>query len=152
MQVTPESSPRPRPDGDSVERALDQVGDRWTFLILRDAFFGIRKFDAFQESTGASPNILSGRLRKLVEFGILEKCAYQERPRRFEYRLTEKGRDLYPAIVLIMRWGDRWAGQGAKPPLQLIHKPCGKVSRPELVCDQCASPVDARSMAWKATK
>ncbi len=150
MQVTTEGSPRPRPQEDSVERALDQVGDRWTFLILRDAFFGVRRFDGFQESTGASPNILSGRLRKLVEFGILEKRAYQERPRRFEYRQTEKGRDLYPAVVLIMQWGDRWAGQGAKPPLQLIHNSCGKVSRPELVCDQCALPVDARTMDWKA--
>ncbi|MBI1394314.1 MAG: transcriptional regulator [Alphaproteobacteria bacterium] len=141
-----------RPEQDSVERAIDQIGDRWTFLILRDAFFGQRRFDDIQKSTGASPNILSDRLKKLVGFGILEKRAYQDRPQRHEYRLTEKGRDLYPAIVLLMRWGDRWTGECDRPPLTLVHKTCGKASAPVLVCDECGEAIHVHDMDWEAAR
>ena len=144
-----DSNPPARPRVDSVERTLSQVGDAWTFLILREAFFGARRFDAFQKALSAAPNILADRLKKLVGHGILEKHRYQERPPRFEYRLTEKGRDLYPGIVLMMRWGDRWLDQGKGAPLLLVHATCGKVSRPVLVCDRCHEPIDARVMKWR---
>jgi DNA-binding HxlR family transcriptional regulator len=125
------------------------VGDAWTFLILREAFFGVRRFDQFQTALSAAPNILTDRLKKLVANGILDKRRYQERPPRFEYRLTDKGRDLYPAIVLMMRWGDRWLDYGEGEPLLLVHGTCGKVSRPSLVCDRCSEPIEARAMKWR---
>jgi DNA-binding HxlR family transcriptional regulator len=154
MQVTNEEgaeAPRMRPAQDSVERALAQVGDTWTFLILRDAFFGVRRFDGFQRSLNAAPNIVAGRLKKLVGFGILARRQYNARPPRDEYVLTDKGRDLYPAIVLLMQWGDRWANGGGEPPLQLIHRPCGCQTQPTLICDQCSDPIAVRDMDWEAT-
>jgi len=138
-----------RPRVDSVERMLEQVGDAWTFLILREAFFGARRFDAFQKNLGAAPTIVADRLKKLVVNGVLERRAYSERPPRFEYRLTDKGMDLYPAIVMMMQWGDRWLDSGAGPPLELVHKTCGARSRPKLVCDGCGGEIAARDMDWR---
>src|SRR3954463_8086860 len=93
----------------SVARTLEIVGERWTLLIVRDAFFGVRRFDDFQRSLGIARNVLQGRLERLVEEGILERVRYQERPERFEYRLTEKGLDLWPVVVSLLAWGDRHA-------------------------------------------
>ncbi len=106
----------------SVARALSVVGDRWSLLVLRDAFLGIRRFDDFQRDLGTTRHRLADRLKKLVAHGILERVRYQQRPPRFEYRLTEKGRDLYPVIVSLTRWGDRWMAGKAGPPIELIHK------------------------------
>lgn len=142
-QVTKE-----RPAQDSVERALAEVGDAWTFLILREAFFGTRRFDTFQRQLKTAPTILANRLKKLVANGLLVRAAYQERPVRFEYRLTDKGRDLYPAIVALMRWGDRWLAGGPSP-LTLVHTLCGHETHPHLVCDVCAAPIDVREMDWR---
>jgi DNA-binding HxlR family transcriptional regulator len=138
-----------RPTVDSVERTLDQVGDKWTFLILREAFFGVRRFDGIQRNTGATANIVSDRLKKLVGFGLFAKRQYSERPPRFEYVLTEKGADLYNAVVLLMKWGDRWLMDCDRPPLTLIHKSCGAHSSPELVCNVCHAPIHARDMDWQ---
>ncbi len=138
-----------RPVADSVERALAQVGDAWTFLILREAYFGVRRFDGFQRRLTAAPTVLTDRLKKLVANGLMDRVAYSERPPRFEYRLTEKGRDLYPAIVLLMRWGDRWLGGEAGPPLDLVHRTCGEATRPRLDCDRCGEPIEARDMDWR---
>lgn len=153
-QVTKaETGPRPemppRPPADSLERVLAQVGDSWTFLILREAFFGVRRFDGFQARLAAAPTVLADRLKKLVANGLLEKRPYQQRPPRFDYCLTEKGLDLYPAVVLLLRWGDRWLDQGRGAPLLLVHRPCGAVTRPRLVCDVCDAPIAARDMAWR---
>lgn len=145
-------SPDERPDDDSVERALAEMGDRWSFLILREAFFGERRFDAFQRRLNAAPTVLTDRLKKLTSYGILERRAYSERPPRFEYYLTPKGLDLYPAIVLIMRWGDTWLSDKAGPPIELVHTVCGKHTKPVLVCDKCAEPITARTVRWRATK
>jgi DNA-binding HxlR family transcriptional regulator len=150
LKVTKTSENVARPPVDSVERALDQISDRWSFLLLREAYFGVRRFDQFQEALGASPNILADRLKKLVAIGVFERVRYSERPPRDEYRLTEKGRDLYPAIVALMRWGDRWLNEASEPPLSLVHATCGKVSRPRMVCDCCGEPVAARDMSWRA--
>ena len=140
---------RRRPQADSVERTLQQVGDHWTFLILREAFFGVRRFDELQCNLSAAPSVLSQRLRRLVAHGILERVRYQERPPRSEYRLTDKGLDLYPVIVLMMRWGDRWLDGGRGAPLRLRHLPCGHDMRPHLTCDGCGAPVEAREVEWR---
>ena len=90
----------------SIARALELVGERWTLLIIRDAFLGLRRFEQFQDSLGIARNVLTDRLNRLVDEGILERVAYSERPPRFEYRLTEKGRDLRVALLALMQWGD----------------------------------------------
>jgi DNA-binding HxlR family transcriptional regulator len=104
----------------SIARALEVVGERWTLLIVRDAFLGRRRFDEFQESLGISRNVLTERLGRLVDEGILERVLYQERPKRFEYRLTKKGRDLHLALTGLRQWGDTYVSE--KPPTLLRSK------------------------------
>ena len=130
----------------SVARALSVVGDRWTLLILRDAFLGIRRFEDFRADLGTTRHRLADRLKKLVDHGVLERVRYQERPQRFEYRLTEKGRDLYPVVVSLTRWGDRWMAGKDGPPVELVHRACGHVIVPALACPDCREPIGARDM------
>ncbi len=130
----------------SVARALAVVGDRWTLLVLRDAFLGVRRFEDFQADLGTTRHRLADRLRTLVAHGVLERVRYQSRPPRFEYRLTEKGRDLYPVIVSLTRWGDRWAAGKDGPPVELVHRRCGRQIMPTLACPECGEPVVARDM------
>ena len=130
----------------SVARTLSVIGDRWTLLVLRDAFLRTRRFEDFQRQLGVTRHLLAGRLRKLVEAGILERVRYQEKPARYEYRLTEKGRDLYPVIVALLRWGDRWMSDESGPPLTLVHKACGHAMHPTLVCPDCGEAVGARDV------
>src|SRR6185437_16671788 len=92
----------------SIARALEVLGDRWTLLVIRDAFLGVHRFDDFQRDLGVARNVLSDRLARLVDEGLLERRRYQERPERFEYRLTEKGLDLFEVLAALMHWGDRW--------------------------------------------
>jgi DNA-binding HxlR family transcriptional regulator len=131
----------------SVARTLSVVGDRWTMLIIRDAFLGIRRFDALLEDLAMTPHRLSDRLRRLVEDGILIRVEYQKRPRRFEYRLTDKGRDLYPLIVAMMAWGDRWAAGSKGAPVQLVHRACGHAITPALTCPHCKEKIEPRMMS-----
>lgn len=98
----------------SIARALEVVGERWTLLIVRDAFLGLRRFDQFQASLGVARNVLTDRLNRLVEEGILERVRYGERPERYEYRLTRKGRDLQIALEGLRQWGDKHVSD--KPP------------------------------------
>src|SRR3954466_4305750 len=121
-----------RPDTCSIGRAMEILGGRRAFLIMREAFYGVRRFSDMQRNLGIARNILSGRLQSLVRAGILERRRYQEEPERFEYRLTEAGRDLYPAIITIMRWGDKPLVDDA-PPVVLRHT-CGAEAEPVLVC------------------
>ena len=121
----------------SVAGALEIVGEWWTFLVLRDAFLGVRRFEDFQRRLGIARNVLTARLQTLVRHGILERRLYQERPERYEYRLTDKGLELHPILVSLMQWGDKWSGVAAAPPMELIHKGCGRPSAPRIVCDQC---------------
>lgn len=130
----------------SVARTLAVLGDRWTMLILRNAFLGCRRFEAFQAQLGVTRHVLAERLARLVDEGVLIKRAYQERPPRFEYRLTEKGRDLYPALLALMTWGDRWKDDGQGPPLQLRHRTCGHVMYALAVCSACGEPLDPREV------
>ncbi|TML64770.1 MAG: helix-turn-helix transcriptional regulator [Actinobacteria bacterium] len=130
----------------SVARALSVVGDRWTMLVLREAFMRTRRFEDFQVRTGAPRPVLAERLRTLVDNGVLERRRYSERPDRYEYRLTDKGRDLYPVVVSLLRWGDRWMTGTAEPPVELRHRACGHQMHPELACPECGEWVDPRDV------
>ena len=130
----------------SVARTLSVVGDRWTLLVLRDAFLGVRRFEDFQKSLGVTRHLLADRLKKLVEHGILARRPYQERPERHEYSLTEKGIDLYPILIALVGWGDRWMDAGDGPPLVYRHRGCGRVALPTLHCPECGDSVGARDI------
>ena len=125
----------------SVARALSVVGERWTMLILRDAFLGTRRFDKFQSDLGITRHRLSERLGKLVEHGVLVKVPYCEKPLRHEYRLTRKGLGLYPVLMSLARWGDEWMDKGEGAPLEYVHQSCGKKTRPVLTCSECGDPL-----------
>lgn len=131
----------------SIAATLDVIGDRWTLLVLRDLFRGVRRFSDLVDDLGIAKNLLSDRLKRLVEDGIVEKILYQERPARYEYRLTAKGADLSPALIALMRWGDEWYAAG-DPPVVLVHEACGTPLE-QLVrcphCDETVSPSKVRS-------
>ncbi len=119
----------------SVARTLDVIGDKWSLLILRDAYYGVRRFDAFQKDLGVARNILADRLAKLVDHGVLERRQYEDRPPRYEYRLTPKGRDLLPVLLTMMKWGDKWASEVA--PVTVTHTTCGHETYPVVTCEHC---------------
>ena len=129
-----------RPETCSIARAMEILGERWTFLILRESFYGVRRFSDMQRNLGIARNILSARLQTLVRAGILERRLYQEEPERFEYRLTAAGRDLYPAVITIMRWGDEHLLEDEPPPVGLRHT-CGHEADPVVVCSHCHAPL-----------
>ena len=131
----------------SVARALSVVGDAWTLLIVRDCFLGIRRFDDFQERLGISRHLLADRLRHLVEHGVLAKVRYQERPERFEYRLSERGRALHPTITALLAWGDEWMADPDGPPVTLVHRACGHEMTPVPTCPECGDEVTATGTA-----
>lgn len=132
---------------DPGTRVMDTLGERWTFLILRQAFFGVRRFNQMQRGLGVSRNILADRLRKLVDAGILKRRRYRQNPDFYEYRLTARGLALYPAILVFSAWGDRYLAGDPSRTLVLRHKPCGEVTNPVLVCSCCGEPIHARDMA-----
>ena len=121
----------------SVARALSVVGERWTLLILRDAFYGTRRFEQFQASLGITRHRLSERLNKLVEQGVLTKVQYSEKPPRSEYRLTRKGLGLYPVLMTLGRWGDEWMDRGEGAPVEFFHQSCGRKMQPTITCSEC---------------
>ncbi|TNC81043.1 MAG: transcriptional regulator [Oleiphilus sp.] len=130
----------------SIARALAIFGDRWTLLIIRDAFRRVRRFSDFQKSLGITRHRLSDRLSRLVEYGILEKRLYDAKRARYEYRLTEKGLDLYPVLMSVVNWGDKWACDGDGSPVVFRHLACGQPTHPKMVCDVCDEPIDAREI------
>ena len=127
----------------SVARPLSFLGERWALLVLRDLFLGRRRFDEIQESLGVASNVLSQRLASLVEEGIAERRRYSEHPERFEYKLTEKGRDLQPVLLAMLAWGDRYTAGPDGPPLETVHDECGKAFHMVPTCSQCGGAVDA---------
>lgn len=129
----------------TVERTLDVIGDRWTVLILRDAFYGVRRFHEFVEDLGIARNVLTDRLKRLVEHGVLERQRYEDRPPRDEYRLTPKGKELLPVLLTLMRWGDRWTIDG-EPEVAFRHEPCGQVVEAAVVCDHCGQQLARRDL------
>jgi len=130
----------------SIARTLDLIGEWWTPLILRDIFYGIRRFEGLLAHLGISRNILTDRLQALIDNDILERRRYQENPERFEYWLTEKGIDLYPILITLMAWGDRWVAHKEGTPVELIHKECGKPIEPVVTCAHCGKPITARTV------
>lgn len=130
----------------SVARTLAVLGDRWTMLILRNAFLGHRRFEAFQTQLGLTRHVLAERLARLVDEGIFTKRAYQDRPPRFEYRLSQKGLDLYPVLLALAAWGDRWKDDGNGPPVVLRHRRCAHMMHPVMVCSECGEPIDPREV------
>src|SRR5947208_141412 len=130
----------------SIARTLELIGERWTILIIRDAFLGVRRFDDFQRSLGVARNVLQGRLERLVESGILDRVRYQERPERFEYRLTEKGIDLWPVVVALIGWGDRHAAPDG-PPVVLEHRACGGRVNDRRICEACGALLGPRDVS-----
>ena len=128
----------------SIGRTLEIIGERWTILVLRESFFGVRRFDEFQRNLGIARNILAARLQTLVGAGLLERRRYQERPERFEYRLTEKGRDMYPAMIAIKAWGDKHAADPEGPSVTLLHG--DHEFTPDIRCAECGEAVTARDI------
>ena len=126
----------------SIARALEVVGERWSLLVIRDAFLGVRRFDDFQRSLGVARNVLQSRLERLVEEGILERRPYQERPQRFEYRLSEKGIDLWPVLVALMKWGDKYSAPNG-PPVIMRHIGCGGEIDDRRICTTCGKHLEA---------
>jgi DNA-binding HxlR family transcriptional regulator len=130
----------------SLAQSLEVVGDWWTLMIVRDVFLGATRFDDLQSRLGISRNVLGQRLDKLVADGVLRKVPYQDHPPRHDYRLTEKGIDLWGVITVMRQWGDRWAAPDGAP-LELVHATgCGRVMRAELVCSECGEPVGPRDV------
>jgi DNA-binding HxlR family transcriptional regulator len=130
----------------SIARALSVVGERWTMLVLREAFLGRKRFEDFHRHTGIARNILSARLHALVENGILAREASAPPDGHVEYRLTAKGLDLYPVLASLMRWGDTWMADEAGPPVKLMHRRCDHFATPKLVCSHCGESLEARSV------
>jgi DNA-binding HxlR family transcriptional regulator len=130
----------------SIARSLELIGERWTILIIRDAFLGIRRFDDFQKSLGIARNVLQQRLARLTENGILEKVRYQERPERFEYRLTEKGMDLWPVVVTLLAWGDKHLVDESGPPTIIEHRDCGGRVNDRRICEACGALLGPRDV------
>jgi DNA-binding HxlR family transcriptional regulator len=129
----------------SVAQCLEVVGEWWSLLILRDAFLGVTRFDQFQERLGISRNVLNQRLARLVEAGVLAKVPYSQHPPRHDYRLTDKGRDLWQVVTAMRQWGDKYAAPKG-PPIQVMHKACGEVSDLLLTCSECGEPVGPRDV------
>ncbi|HIE66938.1 MAG TPA: transcriptional regulator [Acidimicrobiia bacterium] len=127
-------------DDCSIAATLAAVGDRWTLLILRDLFRGVRRFEHLRSDLGIARNLLTDRLQRLVQLEIVHRVPYQDRPVRHEYRLTAKGADLSPALVALMRWGDRWYTLDG-PPTLLVHDSCGTPLDQAVSCPACHEPV-----------
>ena len=130
----------------SIARTLSVVGDRWTLLIVRDAFLGTKRFDEFQKQLEISRHRLSDRLQKLVADGVLEKVPYQDNPPRFDYRLTEKGLGLFPILMMLAQWGNRWEKDGNGDPVEYLHQTCGATVPADLTCASCGEVLNPRDV------
>ncbi|HEX3434920.1 MAG TPA: helix-turn-helix domain-containing protein [Solirubrobacteraceae bacterium] len=134
----------------SIARTLDVAGEWWSPLILRDVAYGVQRFGAIQEDLGISANVLSDRLDTLVAEGLLQRSAYQQRPERHEYTLTEKGADLIPALLALMQWGDRWQWPDGRGPVRVLHESCGHDVHVEVRCVHCEREAATGELRAKA--
>jgi DNA-binding HxlR family transcriptional regulator len=154
LPTTPTPNPTQNPSatndhGPGIEAVAAIVGDRWSMLIVRNVFRGIRRFDALHDDLGVSRPVLAGRLKRLVEAGILERTRYQDHPPRHDYVLTPAGLELSPALVALIRWGDRWFG-GDERTAVLVHADCGDEFEQSFWCRTCTTtfgPSEIRSRA-----
>lgn len=130
--------------GCSVARSIELVGDQWTQMILRELFLGSRRYEQFLRHTQISPHLLSKRLKRMEDEGILKRNRYSDHRNRFEYKLTEKGRDLWPVIIAFKAWGDKWLDNShSTQEVTISHAKCGHVGTPHLVCSGCGDPIHA---------
>ena len=134
----------------SMARSVAVIGDRWTLMLLRDLFLGVRRFEDFERRLGISRSIIAERLKLLVDEGVLRREAYQDHPVRHEYRLTDKGLALHPVVMAIVHWGDAHYAGEAGPPLIHRHKACGCDFTPVLSCSECGEAVGARDVEVRA--
>ena len=134
----------------SVAHTLEIIGEWWTPLILRDGFLGVTRFGDFQERLGIARNVLTTRLETLVEHDVLKKVPYQDNPPRYDYKLTEKGRDLWLVVAALREWGDKWVLEGDGPPVQMVHRSCGHVTHIVPTCSECGGVLDPFEL--KATR
>ena len=130
----------------SLARGLDLIGDWWSPLIVRDLFLGVVRFDELIENLSISRNLLTRRLTSLAASSIIERRLYQSRPKRYEYRLTEAGRDLVPAILALTAWGDRWARPKEGSPMLFVHKTCGRHFQPQVTCSACGEAISSETV------
>lgn len=137
------AEPQSPADG-MMERSTEMLGDRWTAHVIASAFLGKARFTDLQQSLGAAPNILADRLGRLVELGVLSQKLYQEKPARWEYKLTQEGLDLFPLVLELVRWGDRWLAGKKGPPKVIKHRLCGHSLVTKITCDQCGEIVTRR--------
>ncbi len=137
---------------DTLFDALEVVGDRWSALLLAALFLGARRHAELRDALGIASNILADRLRRLRARGIIEPCVYQERPRRHEYRLSERGWDLYPFALALQQWAGRWLAPRGRPALRLWHTRCGRRLRMLAVCNACGVPLQPREVQLRATR
>lgn len=126
---------------------MDLLGDAWTPLVLREAFYGIGRFDEFQQELGIARNTLTDRLSRLVDEGLMDKRLYQSEPRRYEYVLTEKGRDFFGVLLAMSSWGDRWLAGEEGPPITFHHDTCGHDAHAHVVCSACREPLPAEEVS-----
>jgi DNA-binding HxlR family transcriptional regulator len=132
----------------SAARALNILGEWWTPLILRDLLIGFSQFDELQQDLGISTNVLTDRLRQLIDHGVVERRRYGAHRNRFEYRLTPKGRDAIPILLALVAWGDRWEAGRAGPPTQIIHLPCGKPTAAVAHCSECGQSLQLEDLEY----
>jgi DNA-binding HxlR family transcriptional regulator len=130
----------------SIARTVDLIGDWWTPLVMREAFYGARRFEEFQQRLGLSRNVLAQRLDRLVRNDMLSRVPYQEHPVRNEYRLTDKGRDFFTVLAAMIRWGDRWLSDPSGPPIQLLDRDTGSPIDVEVVDASTCRPIDIRQI------
>ena len=133
----------------SIARTLEVIGERWTLLVIRDAIFGLTRFDEFRTSLGIATNVLTARLDRLVSERLLERRAYQTRPERHEYVLTDKGRELAPALLMLMRWGDRHYTGPSGPPRLALHTECGGELGEDFRCRRCEEHIDLPDIEFR---
>ena len=128
----------------SIAQSLEIIGEWWTLLIIRDAFFGVTRFDEFRERLGIAPNILTNRLDTLVEAGVLDRRSYDDARERYDYVLTAKGRALWPVLTTLRQWGDKYVVGRGKEPIRIRHEACGAETTAHLACDSCGERLSAR--------
>src|SRR6185503_19598242 len=129
----------------AVARTMDIVGELWSFMIIRNVFLGVRRFEGLRENLQISRKVLTERLELLVKRGILERRRYQERPARHEYRLTPMGVDLFPVLMALARWGNRWLVGERGAPIEFVHK-CGQVTAGRMICTGCGEDLGAHNV------
>lgn len=135
-----------------IAQTLGVIGEYWSLLILRNSFMGVKRFDEFQEQLGMTRHVLAGRLKTLVEHGVLKKVPYGENAGRFEYRLTEKGLDLYPVMMTMASWGNKWLFEEGQEPIVHIHNTCDKPTKPIINCSECGDPLYTKEVTIASGK